>query len=474
MPSNDQEPDYDIFKDSWIYEVKEDDVSNSFEDTNIATSFCENIESSNGVSKSNLISLCENFVKHYLYISDEDILATIKYDNIKCFKLLNYWLNDKLRKMDTTDEIRQKFCRHINNNKKNFDLEENFKNNIIYAIDKEDFDKMQLLYRLYDNYYKIFGKNINDTEKKNCSIYVSACYNDYKEGLQKCSNENTRDIKLCDALKNFRDLYEENKLKKTLCNDSHLKELLDLESLHLINEKNITRSEEIISPVNVHIYASHICDAFFKKLNSEYYYDIFDGYDYENKKLELFKVINDFYKCYLSIKNTNPAEAISHRAYFRLFVYEYVDLYHEIKSECSSNGDIKSYCSHYKTYKRLYEKEDNSYFERGKRPEVKKKLFNQQSIQLEKPISTSGYIYDDASNTAITHPIISICAFLGTFFILFILYKFTPLGSYFRISIRKKKRWKGVKIKTNRSSSPPSEYELINFNRNAYGILYHS
>ncbi|GAW84244.1 variable surface protein [Plasmodium gonderi] len=451
------EPDYKIFKDSWIYSIDKNNVLESIEDINGITLFCKNNEPKKIHWNNDLSNLCENFVKYYTYISEGEEGKLIKCDNNdnKCYKWLNYWLNDKLRKLNTNENQRKTFYEILETMQEDLYIEDLINNNILYLIEDRYFNNMSLINRLYDTYYKIFGINGNVYDEQKCSSYAKLCYDEYKNSLLKCYKNGFNDKKFCDALKEFRCLYEKSKSEKVLMNS------VQPESFHLKSEDSGTVDKENILQKKCEV---------FNNISSFEYSTKFYKYDKDQKKIEMKNMINDFYKCYGEIERTDPNTALGYRRHFRLFIYEYINLYNEIKSECSSNEELKKHegiCSYYNIHKTSYVEDDNIHFAKWEKLQ-EQKTYNQSRTSKILPVSNI-----DDYHTIKANFITPFCLTVGIFIILLCLYKFTPLGSKFRSLLIYKRTRKNEENEINIPFSSIPMNGIRNRYKERQSILYH-
>ncbi|KMZ88790.1 hypothetical protein PVBG_05702 [Plasmodium vivax Brazil I] len=179
------------------YEEKIKSNTTNVKITECCTSFMKGGQTLKNTEKSK--DICVNFLKLY------EILPNVKENNAKDWGFLNYWLNFEL------DKVNKNIC------VKNFydDMESHCDREInvlvtddrVYNVKKDDLNKMNLLYGLYENYKKLDnilstnqqGKSdlLSEYSNKFCSYYVEANY--------LCNYE---DNKFCTHLQNFKTKYE--------------------------------------------------------------------------------------------------------------------------------------------------------------------------------------------------------------------------------------------------------------------------
>ncbi|SCA60010.1 VIR protein [Plasmodium vivax] len=156
--------------------------------------------------------ICKQFIK--LYDSLDDCKSTSNSDpHRKCSKFLNYWINFKLGEIMQNDD--ESFCNVYNGIESQFTgrSENNLNLCVTYHIDKDELDKMNILYSLYDKYTDLdtILKKISKEHKQSLLTHSSACCIDYIKASYICNpdnNNNNINGKFCEKLKAFQSKYD--------------------------------------------------------------------------------------------------------------------------------------------------------------------------------------------------------------------------------------------------------------------------
>ncbi|KMZ91106.1 hypothetical protein PVMG_04878 [Plasmodium vivax Mauritania I] len=141
------------------------------------------------------------------------------------YGFLNFWLNRRLRIKDINISIcAEEFYKQLSS--KDTDVQDEHKlNTKLNDINNDIFDNMNILYNLYENYYKIYSETKNKVEcegKVSCIQRIEACFKEYKKGIIKCPDEQSY---FCKELNRFKDKYELIKNIKSPFNDFSFSEL---------------------------------------------------------------------------------------------------------------------------------------------------------------------------------------------------------------------------------------------------------
>ncbi|CAI7724323.1 hypothetical protein PVPAM_000044800 [Plasmodium vivax] len=173
--------------------------------------------------------ICEKFVKRYktlnptLIVSREDL----NYKNNWAF--LNYWLNYELNKSTFNKNTCVKnFYNYMENYI--FDILEYgfFISDEIFDINKDELDKLHILFNLYSNYHQIINEaNIACNTKDTCLDYSKKCVLEYKKGIIQCPN-NISDF--CKVIEQFKIKYDGLKSKPKSSRHFSTSELISLPS----------------------------------------------------------------------------------------------------------------------------------------------------------------------------------------------------------------------------------------------------
>ncbi|SBT32568.1 PIR Superfamily Protein [Plasmodium ovale wallikeri] len=154
-----------------------------------------------------------NICKQFSYLIDSLINRsernTLKDDSD--FDYLNYWLNDRIYKIDSFLICNNYFYKNLlSTNRINQNV--NKLNGKIDDIEEDVLKNINSLYTFYKNYKEI-NKTINSIDPKEADAikYAKICIEEYKKIKDICPNGNA---KFCEALSNFKKKYEEIDLCK--------------------------------------------------------------------------------------------------------------------------------------------------------------------------------------------------------------------------------------------------------------------
>ncbi|CAI7722603.1 PIR protein [Plasmodium vivax] len=146
-------------------------------------------------------------------------------NNINC-KFLNFWINAKLRtyEQDKTICVKTLYSKlaSFDESIKDDNLLKNLNN-----IDNNIFENVNILYKLYEFYYKIYKKT-DDSISCNgeiCKQLTDSCFNEYKKGIINCPNDQSE---FCRLLKQFESQYKLLKNKSSPSSDFNISELIKL------------------------------------------------------------------------------------------------------------------------------------------------------------------------------------------------------------------------------------------------------
>ncbi|KMZ96073.1 hypothetical protein PVNG_06434 [Plasmodium vivax North Korean] len=146
---------------------------------------------------------------------------------INDWTFLNYWLNYELNKSPFYKNI---FVNEFYNNMENYILHilgyVFFINDEIYDINKDELDKIHILFNLYSNYYGIINEgNIVCKTKDICLDFSNKCAEEYKKGIIKCENI---DSDFCRNIDQFKRKYVSLKESDKSKDDFNSNELIPL------------------------------------------------------------------------------------------------------------------------------------------------------------------------------------------------------------------------------------------------------
>ncbi|SCA60443.1 hypothetical protein PVT01_000107100 [Plasmodium vivax] len=129
------------------------------------------------------------------------------FPNIYDYKYLSYWLlQEFMRNEIKFSDISENFYNNIKNSNNNFFSKESLKR-VVENIQDMNFEEMEILYNLYENYSEIKTIISSGTQKVkgSCNQFSVKCHHFYELGIQKCS-DNSSD--LYKALHSFKESYE--------------------------------------------------------------------------------------------------------------------------------------------------------------------------------------------------------------------------------------------------------------------------
>ncbi|KMZ89336.1 hypothetical protein PVBG_03686 [Plasmodium vivax Brazil I] len=157
--------------------------------------------------------LCNEFIEVYVSLKDLRCLSESDTNYRKCSEFLNYWVNFKFRKSMINDDD---CVSDVHNAIESHMMSNNFYDtylNFIYDINKDDLNKMNLLYSLYKKYKVIDGilENADNMVKKTLLSHSNACCKDYLEAKNMCNGGNddhNNNSQFCTQLQKFETTYE--------------------------------------------------------------------------------------------------------------------------------------------------------------------------------------------------------------------------------------------------------------------------
>ncbi|KMZ76971.1 hypothetical protein PVIIG_06148 [Plasmodium vivax India VII] len=136
---------------------------------------------------------------------------------------INYWLNKQLKSKRTLNISAPVFYKKIITNDMFFDEQKKLIPQKIHDIEEEHLKKMNILYDLNTIYHNIKFTPYNDEEK--CNSHSDECVQKFREAIESCST--SKNDKYCEALKSFKNKYEEYNGDDTFggCNKKYLSKL---------------------------------------------------------------------------------------------------------------------------------------------------------------------------------------------------------------------------------------------------------
>ncbi|CAI7724304.1 PIR protein [Plasmodium vivax] len=180
--------------------------------------------------------ICEMFVKRYISLNPSMILSRSNTHYIEDCAFLNYWLNYELNKSAFYKNISVKiFYQGMEGyvqDKLNYLL---LTNDEIFDINKDELDKIHILFNLYTDYHKIYSKGELICAPKNiCLDFSNKCVQEYKKGIIKCQN---KESDFCKAIAKFKSTYGTLKENNKSNNHFNSKELIPLPSYEQTSEE---------------------------------------------------------------------------------------------------------------------------------------------------------------------------------------------------------------------------------------------
>ncbi|SBS99753.1 PIR Superfamily Protein [Plasmodium ovale curtisi] len=418
-----QEPDYDLFEHLGEY-LKKETLIDSKEESE-KENFCNNEE--NSALKSNqAVQLCKKFVKYFEILNsaydDAENSPTFK----KYPEYLNYWLNHKLRSISLPEDDTPKFYQNIQENYKECQTKGKL-NDKIYQIKKINFNRMNVLYELYKIYYQL--KNNSNLE---CHNYHEKCKENYNLALNKCYSD---DEKICNSLKRFTIFYNAIRSSKlSFCSK---------EGLPILPKFELPKSSDRINFTNKIAYRLikksksfsedgllNISDSNYPKLKqllSLNYNMLLENNDDINK-CNIMEILYEFIK-YCNENRNIPSLNSFIKEFFQDFYNGIKGEYEIIYEECSTKTSEKSYCSKYNELDKqlnvdLYSIKDTI------QTQLENKTKSSQHLDSQ-GLSDGASLYVRGEDNILSNitPIM-VGVVVGILFFLFLLYKFTPIGSW--------------------------------------------
>ncbi|VUZ99656.1 PIR protein [Plasmodium vivax] len=185
-------------------------------------------------------SICLTFVSGLEYIKEHDILVipdgfTYDYTRNYC-EYLNYWLNDKLSKIQNSECDASQYYSIIKSNiNKHFpDLEKC--EGLIRNIKKDDIKNIEVLSNLYDNLNKYLNFSVFKNPNINPCDYANICVNLYDDNISQCNSDTSTSF--CTEMLKFSEIYHLYMAKENMCHE--LKKIL----LHPQSVKECKTSSE--------------------------------------------------------------------------------------------------------------------------------------------------------------------------------------------------------------------------------------
>ncbi|KMZ88736.1 hypothetical protein PVBG_05682 [Plasmodium vivax Brazil I] len=156
------------------------------------------------------VSVCKEILKLYKSLNTNNKKLTKCNEYKKDCGFFNYWVNLRISK----SIINGSQCvNYIYNGIDSQFMQSNFfysNSDNIYDIDKNELDKMNILYRLYENYSEL-KTIINATrqqDKRSLLPFSTECCTDYIQAKYICNDDDNNESTFCQKLKSFESEYE--------------------------------------------------------------------------------------------------------------------------------------------------------------------------------------------------------------------------------------------------------------------------
>lgn len=166
--------------------------------------YCNKLGNNFGNYAPKIVNKCKQFLQ---MCSTYNVMLFMDIINKeKSCAVMNYWLNSDLREIINEHNLESIFYtsmteqskKKVNPNNCNFKL---------YKIEDNEFNKLKILYGLYENFYKINNniKSVGGEVCKQICIYKNECAIIYNNNVEKCPTNNRS--KFCHELENFKKKY---------------------------------------------------------------------------------------------------------------------------------------------------------------------------------------------------------------------------------------------------------------------------
>ncbi|KMZ96077.1 hypothetical protein PVNG_06374 [Plasmodium vivax North Korean] len=272
-------------------------------------------------------------------------------------EFMNYFINYKLHEAAYTKTGKENFYKEVTSKYSEFKNDEELKNRM-FVINEKCLISLHILYKLYENYDKL-----NKNEVNLYNNFLKEMKSKYNYGLEICFYDG--DIKFCEALQNFRNYYENNKISKSRFCIGKDEQCPNLPEINLTSKSNNKKLRIAIIGNELFRRSYNPTLNEYSLDNPEEYYNlkdlIFVHYnlrmekDEEGKKCAMMKILYQFFQ-YCNNHKYNRKLA----SFIEEFIVEYYNKnktqYETIFNECKSDNDRKEYCM-------LYKKCDNSFKE---------------------------------------------------------------------------------------------------------------
>ncbi|SBT73446.1 PIR protein [Plasmodium ovale] len=194
---------YDIFTDLYKYNTLESmrrNLSAGLGDEY----YCHNLGRNFGNYAPKIVKTCKQFLQMCSTYNFMLIMNAVNKE--KSCAVMNYWLNSDLREIINERNLESIFYTSMTEQSKKKVNTANC-NFTLYKIEDNEFNKLKILYGLYENFYKI-NSNIKSVDGEVCKqvcIYKNECAIIYNNNVEKCPTNNKS--KFCHELENFKKKY---------------------------------------------------------------------------------------------------------------------------------------------------------------------------------------------------------------------------------------------------------------------------
>ncbi|SCA60504.1 Plasmodium vivax Vir protein, putative [Plasmodium vivax] len=156
-------------------------------------------------------NVCEELIKLYKSLDKIKGESQCPMDSKNDCNFFNYWVNFKISKSRLNESVCiEDIYNGIESQFTGSDFYNMFDDGVIYDITKDELDKMNILYNLYEKYTKLNAviDSTIDLDKESFLSLSTACCTDYNDANYTCNGGNNNDSKFCEKLKTFQSKYE--------------------------------------------------------------------------------------------------------------------------------------------------------------------------------------------------------------------------------------------------------------------------
>ncbi|VUZ93410.1 PIR protein [Plasmodium vivax] len=229
--------DYDIFDHVHAYQEGEYISKHPGSGLGVYGHYCNKGKDSSAEKDNDLKQICEYFIKYFVFLAYD--FLNIPPEGNKYNEYLNYWLNKKLKEINkSATQLIEFIDERFDSNFYAYDKYVIFKNKV-YNMNEDIFNKMNILYDLYDNYNKFISET---SKKENCSNYANNFLQSYEKAMKKSYETNS--AKLYNALMEFSVKYKDIKENSKFCKSTDLPKLPNIIKIKE-DEKKVAVSEAL-------------------------------------------------------------------------------------------------------------------------------------------------------------------------------------------------------------------------------------